>query len=148
MYGVTDVPPQSSAETSLSAPRLTTDIMGVVEAKEEPKVSGLGDAPIPTTTVRRASITFKLKNYNDHHDNVPPSNSSDLLGPHWAGARLSRASSPALSVQSESSDRALSSKNSGTRPATFLFTLTTFLRENPKSPYMRCAIDAFGTSVP
>lgn len=91
----------------------------------------------PTGVTRRSSITFKLKNYTAAQGTSQISEPSDLLGPHWAGARLSRASSPALSVQSEASERGSSTKGSGTRPVTFLFTLTTFLRDNPKSPYMR-----------
>lgn len=102
-----------------------------------PTPTSTNETVIPTTTVRRASITFKLKNYNDGLEKAAVHSTSDMLGPNWAGARLSRASSPALSVQSESSDRGSAIKNNGTRPATFLFTLTTFLRENPKSPYMR-----------
>lgn len=105
---------------------------------------------LPSTILRRASITFKLRNYNEHQESPEPITAPDasgLLGPNWNGARLSRASSPALSVQSEASDRASSSKGSGTRPATFLFTLTTFLRENPESPYMRYDTSDFNLNI-
>lgn len=55
-----------------------------------------------------------------------------LLDPHWYPDR-ERAISPACSAVSDSSDVG----KSGTRQATFLYTLTTFLKNNPDSPYMR-----------
>jgi hypothetical protein len=55
-----------------------------------------------------------------------------LLDPHWFPDR-ERAVSPACSAVSDSSDVG----KSGTRQATFLYTLTNFLKNNPDSPYMR-----------
>lgn len=100
--------------------------------------SDADEVDVDAKPVRRASITFKLKSYNATADNAPVRHApSAFLDPHWPSGRTSRAASPALSIQSESSDRPGSIKGNGTRPATFLYTLTSFLRDNPNSPYMR-----------